>query len=502
MPLNYFYIPENINLDEVFRNNPISHIDGFKRDKLLYVLHLLAEIPSTNKDLTGEDGYIPINAEILKEWIGKGYTQYLNYLQDAGIIECDNQFIIGIKSRGYRFCKKYQQTLVPIPVTDRVLAKKLDEWKSGRPSIEIDIHASSNMVDEMNTNQPHSSTSSSASISNIYAPVHKWYNKGGLKINHGLAHAFNEGEFAKKRADRSMWDKTFTSHGIKWKNPYIQYIGNFMNIEKIRTSQCNPHPDSNVYRYHSALTQCKKEIRNAIKYDSEELVAVDLSNSQPTLLTLLLDDAFWSNIPQGGKLISSDIPYLLSSPLFSNPNHFPYFITLCKNAQSNRIKEKDEIGEYYRMVEGGNFYSAFRMLLKERLGLEYKSNDEVKPMLFTVLFTDNRFIGQIEAEPKRIFKAAFPSIYEITSSIKKNDAANLPLLLQRIESYIMYHRIIPRITREKEYLPIFTLHDSIATIKGNEDYVENVMREEFAKCLGFTPHFKRDYWQESKLRNL
>lgn len=103
MTLQLFYVPENIDLDKLIEKNPISHIPGIHRDKLLYILHLLAEIPSNNKDLTNEEGYVPINAEILEKWIGKEYLDYLTSLQETGIIETDNQFIVGVKSGGYRF---------------------------------------------------------------------------------------------------------------------------------------------------------------------------------------------------------------------------------------------------------------------------------------------------------------------------------------------------------------------------------------------------------------
>lgn len=331
-------------------------------------------------------------------------------------------------------------------------------------------------------------------------PVEKWYKSGGLQINDELAHAYNSGIYQQKKPDRSKWDKNNTAIGIGWKNPYVQYISTYLNIEKIRRGLFNAHFDRNVFRYHSALTSCKKKARNAITYDGKKLVAIDLSNSQPTLLTLLLDHEFWLNEGKGGKLNSSDISYLFHNPIFSNNTHFSNFITLCKNAQNNRIKEGDELWNYYGIVSRGKFYPEFRQLLNDKLGLDYTTNEEVKPVVFTVLFTDNRFIRQEEAKSFWTFRDLFPRIYEITASIKKHGAENLPILLQRIESHIMYQKVVTRITKEREYLPIFTLHDSIVTLKGHEDYIENVMKEEFSKCLGFNPHFKRDYWQECKLK--
>ncbi|GEP93721.1 hypothetical protein SAMN05660909_05679 [Chitinophaga terrae (ex Kim and Jung 2007)] len=492
MTQQLFYVPKNIDLDKLIEENPVSHIPGFHRDKLLYILHLLVEIPSNNKDLTNEEGYVPINAEILKQWIGKGYSDYLTYLQDVGIIETDNQFIVGIKSKGYKFCPLYQQPLKSIPITNSTLLRRMTRRQKSTAINNIEQESNENLPVEIDL----------PAIACKYSPVEKWYETGGLKINDKIAHLYNAEIYLQKQSNRAKWDKNITANGIEWKNPYTQYIGTHLNIEKIKRGLFNAHFDQNVFRYHSALTSCKREIRNAITYEGEELVAIDLSNSQPTLLTLLLNHEFWLNEGEEGKLNSSNIPYLFLNPIFSSKNPFTNFITLVKNAQNNRIKEGDEIWNYYKMVSSGNFYSEFRQLLKNKLDLNYATNEDVKPILFTVLFTDNRFIGQADAAPKRIFRDLFPAIYEITAFIKRHGAENLPILLQRIESFIMYHKVVPRITRERDYLPIFTLHDSIVTLKGNEDYVENVMREEFGKCLGFIPHFKRDYWQESKLKPL
>ncbi|RAJ04076.1 hypothetical protein LX64_02953 [Chitinophaga skermanii] len=420
-----FLIPENLDLDEIIKNNPIVDFKSFNREKLLYVLHLLADIPSNNKDLANEEGYVPINAEILKQWINKGYSRYLKYLIDAGIIETDNQFVVGLKSRGYRFCPVYQQPLKSIPVTNSILLKKMAK-RNQSISAELTIDELPNGIDL-------------PAIARKYLPIERWYNTGGLKINDKAAHSYNAEQFLLKKSDRSKWDKTVSARGFEWKNPFIQYLGGDSNIEKIKNGQFNAHFDKNVFRYHSALTSCKREIRNIITYDGERLVAIDLSNSQPTLLTLLLDHEFWLNESKGGKLNSSDIPYLFINPIFSTNNPFTNFITLVKKAQNNRITEGGELWNYYRMVGSGNFYYEFRQLLKEKMGSNYATNDKVKPMLFT----DNRFIGQKGAKPKRIFRNLFPTIYEITSRIKKHGAKNLPILLQRIESYIMYHKVVP-----------------------------------------------------------
>ena len=51
-----------------------------------------------------------------------------------------------------------------------------------------------------------------------------------------------------------------------------------------------------------------------------------------------------------------------------------------------------------------------------------------------------------------------------------------------------------RISKERPTLPIFTIHDSIATTVGNEDYIQKVMQEELTKHIGHPPTLSVEYW--------
>jgi hypothetical protein len=115
-------------------------------------------------------------------------------------------------------------------------------------------------------------------------------------------------------------------------------------------------------------------------------------------------------------------------------------------------------------------------------------------MVFSVLFSSNKFIGQDEAKPKRLFKRLFPSVYDVFSYLKRKDKTFLACLLQRIESYLILDVICKRISNEYPDIPIYTIHDSIATTSGNEKHVERIMKEELTKHIGIPPTLKFDYW--------
>ena len=52
------YVPENLDIDSIIRENPPNF--SYHRDKFLYIIHLITDIPSRNKDK--EYVFIPINS--------------------------------------------------------------------------------------------------------------------------------------------------------------------------------------------------------------------------------------------------------------------------------------------------------------------------------------------------------------------------------------------------------------------------------------------------------
>jgi hypothetical protein len=153
-----------------------------------------------------------------------------------------------------------------------------------------------------------------------------------------------------------------------------------------------------------------------------------------------------------------------------------------------------DVAKFESFVTKGKFYEELAAAIKEETGIEIIDRKDLKAVVFLVLFTDNRFLGQKKAEPKRIFKQLFPSMYELFKAIKKKNSTLLPRILQSVESHLMLKVIAKRISKERPELPIFTIHDSIATTVGNEEYVQRVIREELTKYIGHPPSLSVEYW--------
>jgi len=120
---------------------------------------------------------------------------------------------------------------------------------------------------------------------------------------------------------------------------------------------------------------------------------------------------------------------------------------------------------------------------------------KIKTMIFVVFFSNNRYMGQPEALSKRKFKEHFPQTYEIFRRIKVNNHTALAHILQRIESLIMIQNVVVRIAKERPELPIFTIHDSVVTTVGNEEYVSSLIKEEVFRLTGLNARLGIEYWK-------
>jgi len=73
------------------------------------------------------------------------------------------------------------------------------------------------------------------------------------------------------------------------------------------------------------------------------------------------------------------------------------------------------------------------------------------------------------------------------------------ILLQQIESHLVLQVITKRIARERPTMPLFTIHDSIVTTEGNENYVQEIIIQEMKKAVGFGPGLRIERWTPDNL---
>lgn len=305
------FIPENLDVDALLKAYPPHGIHKFKKEHLLYILHLITAIPATNKDLDCFKGFVPIYSPVLQKKI-RNYRVYLDYLVSrTRILVTNNQYIVGLRSKGYQFNPRFSKRVKPVIDQQQLLQTAL---------------RTENAI--------------SANKSKKYNHVLKWYNPC-LQIDYDLAKAYIKEDLERKLKNPGLRD--FDAKNQQFKNPYTQYNCSELNIDRIYNGFFVLSVDNNVHRLHSAISNLKSEIRNCITYNGQNLVSIDIKNSQPYISTGILKNSFWD---AGRKICTkydfkgyfniNSISKSLLKEIFNNNNEEIFsFIMLCNSTESN-----------------------------------------------------------------------------------------------------------------------------------------------------------------------
>lgn len=197
---SHISLPENFDLERHKEQYPpqeygFKHI-AFRDFKALYILNLLADIPARNSDLIREDGFVPIHTPTLRNHL-KDCKYYIDYLVNTGVLVCDEQYIIGEKSRWYKWADSYTSK------TFRSVESEIGNYENSKRN---------NAEDRKN-----------------YPYLFYWYDQRKLRIN-PQAYDYAEAICRLKMQDDShkSWDWNRDKNCPK--NPRTQYMAALRNI--------------------------------------------------------------------------------------------------------------------------------------------------------------------------------------------------------------------------------------------------------------------------------
>ena len=217
---------------------------------------------------------------------------------------------------------------------------------------------------------------------------------------------------------------------------YNKYWKNMLSIENIGIQNMFFKFDE-YGRMHTNFTVLKREIRkNHLKIDGEEIAEVDISNSQPLFLAVLM---------------KNELPTI---KLF-NP----------------------EFSRYFNLVKNGLIYEE----LMSKCDIE--DRNEAKIMMYKVLFGIN---GDSQ-KYNRMFYNLFPNVYNFIKEYKdaNDNYKSLSHILQNYESKFIFNTVIDHIYKIYPEIKLFTVHDSICypvkyknQVKDIFDYHQRKLLEE------------------------
>lgn len=394
------YIPSNLNLGAEKHS-----------DKYYYIISILYYARIFDKRFTPES-YISLNAKVLVQIFGGRYKQYLIFLLKRKIIETDNQYFPNVKSKGYRLTKKYRDVMFKkVEIVDKKLIAKIEKHK-----------------------QVQKSTSNS---------TYEYLEYCLKNVSVDYSGAYN-----------------YIEQNITGFNRFISYN---LSLDLINSPEDRSLiVDSIAGRVHTNVSNLPKKLRKFLSYKNEPLVEIDLANSQPFFLNLLILRYYTET-------------YSLSC---SGSNYLSY------GNQNNKIvpfTPKDVI-KYKELTSQGMLYE----YLMDKMNID-EDRKKFKVRFFKKILYCKENENYIPKE-RRQFRKLFPNVAKIISHFKKDDYKQFAINLQKAEADIMINKIVPRLAEKKIF--VLTIHDSILTTHENSETVKKIILDEFKNQYGLVPTIK------------
>lgn len=234
-------------------------------------------------------------------------------------------------------------------------------------------------------------------------------------------------------------------------------------------------------------------MRKYLRVDGQPLVNVDISNSQPLFLGLLVKKKVGEEGRKGErereekeKKEKRDIcGYFCREteiPISTFPSSYPpdlvTYLSLCQQGKLYAyVNERMPCPVDFTDEEAYmGFKKAFLAVL---YAPEWFSRDSVREGIHSVLWAHFPTLAAFVEDEKTSHKDL---------SWKDRHKA-LARQAQIQESDFVYNRVVPAIMKKYPDLYITTVHDSVMTTVGNEDKIRRIMLSEFAR-LGVRPNIK------------
>jgi len=442
-------IPEDVQVDKLI--NYCSIDQKLNADMLFYLMALIYIIPSGRKDKVYINGYIPFNAKIL-QGISRDYRYHLDFLITYGYLESDRSYVAGSKSIGYKFTPKYSgNSLKPIKIASNQLANKI---RRGRLEISTVLK---------------------------YPHLAKWWDwieidvEGATKCSLNLFMLDLQNGKSMRESEIKHNSRIATIHSINNKDYLFK--------------QCE------YGRLHTNLTYLKKELRNYITCNGEQLTEVDLKNSQPYFFLEMLEK--YQNLKSKKEEVKNSRIHISQ---YQNlvPTTFYYYIIMIVKDSETPIEWDYELFNY--LVETGKLYEFIQKYFESELGSNYfykfvnhesEIRSYVKQELVFRSFYGKKMYGNLE-----LLSTIFPVAYGAIQHYKKNDYTKLAHLLQRVEAKYILNIVTKRVSRIEPDAPMFTIHDSIATTEKYVGLVRAQLEKYLIENLGTAPTLMISKWSD------
>lgn len=446
-------IPISINLDELM--NTIQGNATYKqyiRDGMVYFLSLLTVDNYFHQP--NNDGYRIVNDKILSKIIGKGEKEsrtsvIKNILLENGIIE-KRKHRKGHYSTGFRLTSEYNTGVyIEVELSERIKKKLTQHQTDKNKSINIDITHLTNQFKKHEISVD--MNGAEMFLKNLGVDV--------LRI-------INKSDKMKDENHQSLYN----------------YIGRSMNVLRdINDKQFKFNFSENNHRFNSNITSLPKILRPFLKISDEPIGEVDLSSSQPFILSTILNKSFFENKNDGYNLetiypnLKNDMIKLRQVIPSNQPDNKNYVLGVYLNDTNYRsllsFIDFDFTNDFYDNVltEGIRLFPKY---INSKKGFE-NGRDYIKSNMMNFLFERNEIFR--DSNPVvELLKKTNSGLSEYIERFNQHyTGSTFSILLQRTESYLILENVCKGIEKSFPNVPFFTIHDSIITTKSELNLIKS-----------------------------
>lgn len=472
-------IPTNLDLRALQEEMGVK-LKPKEQQKIYYICHCLISSYASHRDLLEEadNPFIPLSSAVLQSIIND-YARYLDLLQQWGVIESDGQFILGEKCKGFRFTDQYRGNYKNEVLNDFTLVKAI---KRNRKKYR---------KEELNKMRG-------------YTYLTKWWKDGHFKMDYSSAREWlweykriahekltKISELINANAEITARQKKTIINNLnkEYKKSLEKAELMLVNMERIVEGNYFSSVDDTGKRLHTNLTNLKKQLRNFLTYKGEQLVSIDIKNSQPYLSIALFNKEFWTPIKDGkvGALKLEKIGKEIYKEIRKEKERYNEIITLLDSPKSQSGKGFQG-SKYSNLVVSGQMYEFLQERWLNLFGdYKYQSRQEVKKVVLKALYHNPLHKGSKNYHDVRDFESLFPEVARLLDTIKLGEYQRPSHILQRVESYLVLDVICGKVASLNENVPLFTIHDSIVTTISYKDKVRDVMKSVLSETMGVAP---------------
>ena len=290
--------------------------------------------------------------------------------------------------------------------------------------------------------------------------------------------------------------KTYSTNDINidehlpyYQNTFEPVLDNL--IQAVNSNKSNCTISSTNHRLNHILTNLDKMLFPYVTLNGDYIAVLDLCNSQPLLLAILLYRSII--IPDAESIGYNPYMHDLSSKLIEGPNREVIVSEITTFLEESK---RGNIYEYF-----GNNYYGRQITSDER--------NNIKTSFLAAIYGN----VQYESQDMKIFKSVFPSVsiiidefkhymislfsaptrdkdldsyrYSISKGVKNNDEAGsdyLSVYLQRLESRIFIREVLP-LLKEQGHC-VIPIHDSYVCASNQSAIVKSAVNDALSSILG------------------